>query len=465
MLLRPGDISLSRITPNGLPFGRSALSVITLLPVLAASMLLAQLPIGGSVASIVVQSNQTSSAPSVSPAYIVASSSGAVVPFADAGDYGSFIEPNPATLPTPPTTTPPTTTPPTTTPPTTTPPTTTPPTTTPPTTTPPTTTTAPSSEANPTSFVPINPQSPVVSMAATVDSAGYWLLTQNGEVFSFGDAQYYGGLGANSVNQQAVALVTTSNSTGYWIASAQGSIYSFGEAKNYGSAADISLAKPIVSMAATSDSQGYWLVASDGGIFAYGDAQFYGSTGSIHLNEPIVSMAATSDSQGYWLVASDGGIFAYGDAYFSGSALGHLVSGSDQAVAIVAVSPNVGQGSAIARKAVDFALSQVGQPYLYGGTGVGGYDCSGLVMVSYQNAGLLLPRTAQAQFDATIPVPSTVALIPGDLLFFGQSTSQISHDGIYIGNGEMVDAPHPGADVRIEDYNWSDYLGATRPAP
>ncbi len=455
MLLRPGDISLSRITPNGLPFGRSALSVITLLPVLAASMLLAQLPIGGSVASIVVQSNQTSSAPSVSPAYIVASSSGAVVPFADAGDYGSFIEPNPATLPTPPTTTPPTTTP----------PTTTPPTTTPPTTTPPTTTTAPSSEANPTSFVPINPQSPVVSMAATVDSAGYWLLTQNGEVFSFGDAQYYGGLGANSVNQQAVALVTTSNSTGYWIASAQGSIYSFGEAKNYGSAADISLAKPIVSMAATSDSQGYWLVASDGGIFAYGDAQFYGSTGSIHLNEPIVSMAATSDSQGYWLVASDGGIFAYGDAYFSGSALGHLVSGSDQAVAIVAVSPNVGQGSAIARKAVDFALSQVGQPYLYGGTGVGGYDCSGLVMVSYQNAGLLLPRTAQAQFDATIPVPSTVALIPGDLLFFGQSTSQISHDGIYIGNGEMVDAPHPGADVRIEDYNWSDYLGATRPAP
>ncbi len=445
MLLRPGDISLSRITPNGLPFGRSALSVIALLTVLAASMLLAQLPIGGSVASIVVQSNQTSSAPSVSPAYIVASSSGAVVPFADAGDYGSFIEPNPATLPTPPTTTPPTTTP--------------------PTTTPPTTTTAPSSEANPTSFVPINPQSPVVSMAATVDSAGYWLLTQNGEVFSFGDAQYHGGLGANSVNQQAVALVTTSNSTGYWIASAQGSIYSFGEAKNYGSAADISLAKPIVSMAATSDSQGYWLVASDGGIFAYGDAQFYGSTGSIHLNEPIVSMAATSDSQGYWLVASDGGIFAYGDAYFSGSALGHLVSGSDQAVAIVAVSPNVGQGSAIARKAVDFALSQVGQPYLYGGTGVGGYDCSGLVMVSYQNAGLVLPRTAQAQFDATIPVPSTVALIPGDLLFFGQSTSQISHDGIYIGNGEMVDAPHPGADVRIEDYNWSDYLGATRPAP
>ncbi len=441
---------MSRITPNGLPFGRSALSVIALLTVLAASMLLAQLPIGGSVASIVVQSNQTSSAPSVSPAYIVASSSGAVVPFADAGDYGSFIEPNPATLPTPPTTTPPTTTP---------------PTATPPTTTPPTTTAAPSSEANPTSFVPINPQSPVVSMAATVDSAGYWLLTQNGEVFSFGDAQYYGGLGANSVNQQAVALVTTSNSTGYWIASAQGSIYSFGEAKNYGSAADISLAKPIVSMAATSDSQGYWLVASDGGIFAYGDAQFYGSTGSIHLNEPIVSMAATSDSQGYWLVASDGGIFAYGDAYFSGSALGHLVSGSDQAVAIVAVSPNVGQGSAIARKAVDFALSQVGQPYLYGGTGVGGYDCSGLVMVSYQNAGLVLPRTAQAQFDATIPVPSTVALIPGDLLFFGQSTSQISHDGIYIGNGEMVDAPHPGADVRIEDYNWSDYLGATRPAP
>jgi cell wall-associated NlpC family hydrolase len=62
-------------------------------------------------------------------------------------------------------------------------------------------------------------------------------------------------------------------------------------------------------------------------------------------------------------------------------------------------------------------------------------------------------------------VPPGVALLPGDLLFFGPSTSAVTHDGIYIGNGEMVDAPHSGVDVRIESYQWDDFLGATRPAP
>jgi cell wall-associated NlpC family hydrolase len=57
-----------------------------------------------------------------------------------------------------------------------------------------------------------------------------------------------------------------------------------------------------------------------------------------------------------------------------------------------------------------------------------------------------------------------MALQPGDLVFFGASASDVTHVGIFLGNGEMVDAPHTGAVVRVEPYNWPDYIGATRPA-
>jgi cell wall-associated NlpC family hydrolase len=56
-----------------------------------------------------------------------------------------------------------------------------------------------------------------------------------------------------------------------------------------------------------------------------------------------------------------------------------------------------------------------------------------------------------------------MALQPGDLVFFGSSPTDITHVGIFLGNGEMVDAPHTRAVVRVEPYNWSDYIGATRP--
>ena len=117
-----------------------------------------------------------------------------------------------------------------------------------------------------------------------------------------------------------------------------------------------------------------------------------------------------------------------------------------------------------AQSAVAYALAQLGTPYRWGGEGAGGFDCSGLVQAAFAAAGIALPRVAQAQYDAGPPVPAGQPLRPGDLVFFGADPADVTHVGIVVSPGEMVDAPHTGAVVRIEPYDWPDYLGATRPA-
>jgi cell wall-associated NlpC family hydrolase len=130
--------------------------------------------------------------------------------------------------------------------------------------------------------------------------------------------------------------------------------------------------------------------------------------------------------------------------------------------------------SAAAATALAYALSQLGTPYRWGGETPGvGFDCSGLTQAAYAAAGITIPRVAQAQYDAGPHLPPGSPLQPGDLVFFGTSTSAVSHVGIVANPaGEMIDAPHTGANVRIEGFpttvgsSWGTdvYLGATRPA-
>ncbi|MFE6158790.1 NlpC/P60 family protein [Streptomyces sp. NPDC056486] len=124
-----------------------------------------------------------------------------------------------------------------------------------------------------------------------------------------------------------------------------------------------------------------------------------------------------------------------------------------------------GPATGAAGKAVAYARSQLGVPYRWGGNGPseGGFDCSGLTKAAYAKAGITLPRVAQAQYQATAKVPAGQPLLPGDLVFYG-SSGNLHHVGLYIGNNKMINAPNSHSVVRIEDYRWHNYYGATRPA-
>jgi N-acetylmuramoyl-L-alanine amidase len=104
---------------------------------------------------------------------------------------------------------------------------------------------------------------------------------------------------------------------GYWIVTSDGGVFTFGNAPFLGSVGGQTLNAPIIDAGVTKDGEGYWLQAADGGIFGFGNATFHGSTGDIVLNKPMVSFAATLDNAGYWQLGEDGGMFAH-DAPFYG---------------------------------------------------------------------------------------------------------------------------------------------------
>ncbi|MGM0858215.1 MAG: C40 family peptidase [Pseudomonadota bacterium] len=111
------------------------------------------------------------------------------------------------------------------------------------------------------------------------------------------------------------------------------------------------------------------------------------------------------------------------------------------------------------------AQQSLGTPYRLGGNTPDGLDCSGLVEMVYQAAGISVPRTADQQFRQ---LPSVDAPRPGDVLFFG-ARQKATHVGIYRGQGQMIHAPGSGREVVSVpldvDYWQQRFLGAASPAP
>jgi cell wall-associated NlpC family hydrolase len=129
-------------------------------------------------------------------------------------------------------------------------------------------------------------------------------------------------------------------------------------------------------------------------------------------------------------------------------------------------APRVTNPGKAAATAIAFAVQQIGKPYLWGGTGPNAYDCSGLVYAAYAAAGVRIARTTY-DWQQDGPVIPLNQIQPGDLLLSAGSDGTSANPGhvvMYIGNGEIVQAPHSGTVVQIDPLSLAGVIVATRPA-
>ena len=115
-------------------------------------------------------------------------------------------------------------------------------------------------------------------------------------------------------------------------------------------------------------------------------------------------------------------------------------------------------GNSLGAEALRYALSKQGDPYVWGAAGPDQFDCSGLIMWAYEQIGINLPHYTGEQYNSGEHI-SQDQLEPGDLVFF---YPDISHVGMYVGNGMMIDAPDFGVPVHVEQVYWNVYAGAVR---
>jgi hypothetical protein len=179
----------------------------------------------------------------------------------------------------------------------------------------------------------------LVDADATDTGKGYILFAADGGVFTFGDASFAGSAAESSLNGPIVSGDITPTGRGYRLFGSDGGVLTFGDAVYYGGLVGAPLNAQVVAAGSTPSGRGYVLVARDGGVFVFGDLDFFGSLAGQVLNAPIVDVAVTRTGKGYWLVGADGGVFAFGDAPYLGG-----LSGSDRAAVAGIVPAASGKG-------------------------------------------------------------------------------------------------------------------------
>jgi hypothetical protein len=139
-------------------------------------------------------------------------------------------------------------------------------------------------------------------MAATPDGKGYWILTGDGRIFTFGDATFAGAIaGGDKLGSAIVSMAATPDGKGYWILTGDGRIFTFGDAMFAGATTGAQLPAPVVAIARTPDGKGYWVLASDGSILTFGDAVGHGSLAG-PTSAPAVGLSTSPAGGGYWVV-------------------------------------------------------------------------------------------------------------------------------------------------------------------
>jgi NlpC/P60 family protein len=318
---------------------------------------------------------------------------------------------------------------------------------------------------------------PIVE-ATRIGPSGLLLVAGDGGVFALGGAPFYGSMGGKRLNQPMVDIVAGASGRGYATVAADGGVFAFGDFRPPATnpLPGTKLRAPVVAAARQGDF-GLLLTAADGGVFALGGAAFHGSAATLSLARPMTGIAADPKGNGYWLTALDGGVFTYGaGAGYFGNAVSNPgcgatttkpPAGTTTGARIVQVATDILNGKAVA----PWRGGSV--PYVWGGghrlvgpsTGTCdgytgsitpcpalktvGVDCSGLSRWVYQIAYGVDVFGGVNTNGQIARMKRVTGPAPGDLVFFGKSSSSTYHVAIYIGNGQMIEAPFTGAHIRI----------------
>jgi murein DD-endopeptidase MepM/ murein hydrolase activator NlpD len=153
-------------------------------------------------------------------------------------------------------------------------------------------------------------QAPIVAMVPTPSNAGYLLFAADGGVFAFGDAAFQGSaydqLGGQAPRGAFVAGVAMPPGTGngYWLVTSQGQVLAFGQAQQLGDLTQRTLSNPVVGIAPSPSGRGYWLAQADGQVWAFGDAGTTLAVGARCQDQSVVGLAARPQGDGLWLATA-----------------------------------------------------------------------------------------------------------------------------------------------------------------
>ncbi|HUC03918.1 MAG TPA: fibronectin type III domain-containing protein [Acidimicrobiales bacterium] len=173
---------------------------------------------------------------------------------------------------------------------------------------------------------------PIVGMVATSDNKGYFLVGQDGGVFTFGDAKYEGScynVVGGACYGKVVAVAPDATGNGYWVFTSAGEVYPFGDAKSYGAPGPQTV--PVVGAVRAPDGQGYYLLFSNGAVAPYGpgaNGTLGSPLGQLSTSNPAAAITTTSDGGGYWVITSNGTVYNYGDAPALGGTTSLRLNGS-----------------------------------------------------------------------------------------------------------------------------------------